>query len=172
MKKAIWIMAGLLAAGISEAKDKFTQEVRGALAGSAFYSHLANIRGADEIYLGYDSSGRLASAVALGRIRSSARVTAMVRVRRHEAGYAIEEVEILDADKIKDGARRRSLQDMAVTLQGALIQDGSGKELPLDAISGATASRKNTYEDFKALAKAAAAALAANPSRPKVPLIP
>ena len=170
MNKTIWILAVLLAAGICEAKDQFEQEIRGALQGSAFYSHSSGVRGADELYLGYGADGRLVSAVAIGRIRSSTQVTALIRVRRQADGYAIDQAEILDLDKIKEDSRRQGLRNMASTLRGSVVQDGSGKKRPLDAVSGATASRKNVLEDFDKLAKTAAETMAANPPWPKVPM--
>lgn len=170
MKKTIWILVALLAAGISEAKDKFEQEIRGALQGSTFYSHSSSVRDADDLYLGYAADGSVACAVAIGRVRSSAKVTALIRVRRQADSYVIDQVDLLDIDKIKEESRRQGLQNMAWSLRGSVVQDSAGKKRPVDAVSGATASRKIGPEDFDKLAQIAAKALAANPPWPKVPM--
>ena len=160
MKLAIWIVAGLLAAVDCEAQDKVAPQVRDALQGSAFYRRLSDVRDADELYLGYDAAGRLTFAVAVGRIQSGARVTALVRARRQETGAIVDRAQILDVDRIKDESGRQAALNAAAALRETTIPDGGSAGPALDAVSGATAYRNGVTSDFRKLAKTAAAALA------------
>ena len=169
MKLAIWILAGLFAAGPCEAKEKFAAQIRDALQGSSFYRHPSEVRDADELFLGYDAAGRLTSAVVLGPIQSSARVTALVRALRQETGAIIDRTEILDIDKIKNESNRQAVLDMAAALRGTIVPNGGSKGHAVDAVSGATAYRNGISGDFNKLVKALAEAMAPDSPWLKMP---
>lgn len=140
-------------------------------AGAVAYSHKENYsKVIPDMYLGYDKDGNVVVGIAIRKIRTYKKVTALLMVRRKEDVYFVDYAYILDIDIIKDKEKRNKVASSIEDISGKVLIDSEGKHHGVDTVTGATRYYKNMYAYYNLLSRHIIKEMKNNPDWAQLPL--
>jgi len=136
-----------------------------ASAGAVTYSHRPKYSDAiDDLFLGYDAAGKPVTGAALREFKTYEKVTAMLAVQAADGAFVIRSAEIPDIGVIKNAEKQNKVTGAIRSVTGKTVRDASGKEITVDAVTGATRYQKRIYSSFNLMARAIVAEINRNAS--------
>ncbi len=94
------------------------------------------------VLLGYDANGDTLQGIAMRSFKTYERVTALIALKRQDDQIVIDVVDIPDIGVIKDIGKQLKVLDALKGVSGTVVQDASGKRIPIDGVTGATRYQK------------------------------
>ncbi len=133
-------------------------------AGAVTYAHRPRYSPAiDDLLIGYNAAGMPVAGAALREFKTYEKVTAMMVVQAQDGAFVVRRAEIPDIALIKDDAKRQKVAAAISSVAGMTVRDAAGKDIAVDAVTGATRYQKRVYSSFNAMARAIVAEMARNP---------
>lgn len=133
-------------------------------AGAVTYAHRPKYSDAiDDLLLGYDAAGTPMAGAALREFKTYEKVTAMMVVQAQDGTFVVRSAEIPDITLIKDAAKRQKVTGAIGSVTGKTVRDAAGKDITVDAVTGATRYQKRIYSTFNLMARAIITEIGRNP---------
>jgi hypothetical protein len=148
--------------------DRFAVE---ALGDVAAYSHKTGYSpSVSDVYLGYDSAGKVVSGAAMRSIKSYSIVNGLVAVTKKDGQWVITSATIPDIALIKNDEKQQKVLNAIKDFSGSTVKDDEGNLQKVDTVTGATRYQENIYLYFNLLAKTVVEEIEKNPGWPKIPV--
>lgn len=169
MKKRI--AAAVILFSVLTYAGEFDQFAVNALGDIASYSHKAGYSPAvNDVYIGYDVSGRAVSAAAMRPIKTYATVNGLVAVGKKNGTWIISTAAFPDIARIKGPDKQQKVLDAIREFSGSTVKDADGTLQKVDAVTGATRYQESIYLYFNLMARTAVEEIEKNPDWPKTPV--
>jgi hypothetical protein len=134
-------------------------------AGAVSFSHRPRYSAAiDDLFLGYDAAGKPVIGAALREFKTYEKVTAMIVVQAAAGAYVVRSAEIPDIGIIKNAEKQEKVTGAIRSITGRTVRDVSGRDIAVDAVSGATRYQKRIYSSFSLMARAVVTEIGRNAS--------
>jgi hypothetical protein len=133
-------------------------------AGAVTYSHKPKYSEAiDDLFLGYDAAGKPVAGAALREFKTYERVTALIVVQAADGAFVVRTADIPDLAVIKSPEKREKVAGAITSITGKTVRDAAGKDITVDAVSGATRYQTRIYSSFNVMARAIVSEIGRNP---------